>query len=261
VRPAGLLIVLTAALLIVSAPVWAVSVGDGDLIVTFDGGIEPPALPREAPVPVAVHVAGNVRSASGQFDQLPQLRRITVAINSQGQLFDRGLPVCRARMIQPAAKVEARQICAGSLLGSGHATVQVRLGAQPSFTVRAAILAFNGPRRNGHKLILAQAYARNPPGSFILPFEVTQREGTFGTVLSTALPRETRSWAYLTHFDLKLHRVYNYRGSRHSYVSAACSAPDGFDKAVFPFAKVSYRFADGQILNLSQATTCSVAGE
>lgn len=250
-----------AILLLACAPVWAVSKGEGDLIVTFDGGISPASLPREEPAPVAVHVAGNVRSASGDTGGLPQLRRITVAINRNGELFDHGLPVCRARQIQPATQVGARQICGDALVGSGHVTVQVHLGEQPPFTVRAKILAFNGPRRNGHKLILAQAYARKPPGSFIIPFEVDRRGGTFGTVLSTTLPAATRAWAFLTHFDLKLYRVYDYRGARRSYVSAACTAPQGFSKALFPFAKVSYGFADGQRLTMSQASTCSVAGE
>jgi hypothetical protein len=121
-------------------------------------------------------------------------------------------------------------------------------------------LAFNGPRRNGHKLILAQAYARNPPGAFVLKFKVSRRKGVFGTVLSTTLPRSAQRWAYLTHFDMTLHRTYDYRGHRHSYVSAACAAPPGFRTALFPFARATYSFDDGQILSVPVARSCRVAG-
>ena len=52
--------------------------------------------------------------------------------------------------------------------------MQVHIPSQPPFTVKAKLLAFNGPRKNGHKLILAQAYARKPPGAFILTFRRQQ---------------------------------------------------------------------------------------
>jgi len=260
VRRAALIAAALAALCAAAVPVWAATNGEGDLVVSFDGGISPAKLPRKQLAPVAVRVGGDVRSASGAAEQLPQLRRITVAINRQGRLFDRGLPVCRARQIQPAREKNARRICRGALVGDGHVRVQVRIPGQPPFTVRAKLLAFNGPRRGGRKLILAQAYAKDPPGAFILTFTVRRRKGTFGTVLTTTLPKQTRKWAYLTHFDLRLRRVYGYRGKRRSYISASCAAPAGFESAVYPFARATYRFADGQRLTLSESGVCRVAG-
>lgn len=247
---------------------WALAPGvapaasnrDGDLLTTFEGGISPAKLPRDRLAPVAVRVAGDVRSASGATDRIPQLRRIQVAINRQGRLFDRGLPVCRARQIQPARERSARRICRGAIVGDGSVEVQVRIPGQLPFQVNAKLLAFNGPRRGGEKLILAQAYADDPPGAFILTFRVKRRRGTFGTVLTTTLPRATREWAYLTHFDLRLHRTYRWRGQRRSYVSAACAAPAGFSTAVFPFARATYSFDSGQRLTVAQSDVCRVAG-
>lgn len=247
------------AVLGAGAPARAVTEQQGDLIVNFRGGIHPKKLPREEPAPVAVSVAGNVRSASGNAEALPQLRRITVAINRQGRLFDDGLPVCRAEAIQPATERAARRICGPALVGNGHVVVQVRIPGQANFFVHAKLLAFNGPRRSGHRLILAQAYARKPPGAFILTFRVEHQGGTYGTVLSTKLPRGAQQWAYLTHFDLTLHRTFSFRGERRSYVSAACGAPAGFNKAPFPFARATYGFAGGQQVTMSEAGVCSVA--
>lgn len=257
-RAAGLLGAVAALVLSVTLPAWAVTNGEGDLVTRFDGGLRPTLLPRSTPAPIAVHVDGDVESSSADAEALPQLRRIVVGINREGRLFDRGLPVCHARDIQPASEAGARAICGGAIVGSGHVTVQVRIPAQPPFEVHAKLLAFNGPRENGRKLILAQAYARKPPGAFILDFQVSRRSGTFGTVLSTSLPPATRKWAYLTHFDMTLHRVYRYHGLRRSYVSAACPAPAGFDTALFPFARATYSFASGQRLTMSVAKTCHV---
>jgi hypothetical protein len=260
VRPARLLIGAAALLLCLGIPASAEQNGEGDLIVTFNSGLRPTTLPRQTQVPVAIRVAGDVRSASGDVDGLPQLQTITVAINRQGRLFDQGLPTCRVREIQPATEAAARRICGGAIVGSGHVALRAHLPTQLPFTVKAKLLAFNGPHRNGHKLILAQAYGRKPPGAFVLSFRVSRRPGLFGTVMSTTLPPGTTDWAYLTHFDMTLRRTYTYRGRTRSYVSAACSAPAGFDTALFPFARATYDFTNGQSLTTTVARSCQVAG-
>lgn len=253
---------IAAALLLIcaSVPAQAELNKEGDLVVSFDGGLSPTRLPRKAAVPVAVRVAGNVKSATGDDEQLPQLRTISVAINRQGHLFDRGLPICQVKAIQPATERAARAICGKALVGSGHVTVQVHVPNQPAFAVEANLLAFNGPRHHGHKLIFAQAYARNPPGAFILTFRLSQHGGVFGVVMSTTLPKNAQNWAYITHFDMTLHRTYEYRGVRRSYVSAACTAPDGFASAFFPFAKATYVFSNGSRLTTSVTRRCEVRG-
>jgi hypothetical protein len=239
-------------------PAQAALTQDDDLVVSFDAALHPGTLPRATRVPVAVRVAGNVWSASGDEAHLPQLRTISVAINRQGRLFDRGLPTCDIASIQPASERAARKICGGAIVGSGHVRLQARLPTQPLAEIKAKLLAFNGPRRNGHKLILAQAYARNPPGAFVLVFRLSRRPGLFGTVMSTTLPRKAQHWAYLTHFDMTLQRTYTYRGKLRSYVSAACEAPAGFETALFPFARATYGFDDSRSLETGVAKTCHV---
>lgn len=257
-RAARLALAALAALLCLGIPAQAERNGEGDLVVTFNSDLDPSRLPRQTPVPVAVRVAGDVATA-GDPSQLPQLRTIRIAINRQGRLFDRGLPTCNVREIQPATERNARRACGGAIVGSGHVELQARLPTQPPFMVEARLLAFNGPRKDGGKLILAQAYGRKPPGAFILPFRVSRQPGLFGTVLSTTLPQSAERWAYLTHFDLTLHRTYAYGGRPRSYVSAACSAPAGFDTAVFPFARATYDFANGQSLTTTSSRSCRVA--
>jgi hypothetical protein len=251
---------VVALVLCAGIPALAVTNERGDVIATFDGGIHPTTLPRTTPSPVAVRIAGNVRSASKDPEALSQLRKITVAISRQGRLFDRGLPVCLARQIQPATEAGARAECGQAIVGKGRVVVQLRIRDQPPLTVHASLLAFNGPRRNGHRLILAQTYSRRPPGAFILTFQIRRQAGTFGTVLTATLPRAVRHWAYLTHFDMTLHRIYAYRGRRRSYASAACRAPAGFDSAVFPIAKATYGFAGRRQLSMAVTGTCHVGG-
>lgn len=258
-RGARLVIAAAALALCLSIPAQAELSQQGDLLVTFDGGLSPTRLPRSVPVPVAVSVAGDIKSASGNSTQVPQLRTISVAINRAGQLYDKGLPTCAVKTIQPATEAEAHRVCGGAIVGTGHVTVQARIPSQRPFAVKAQLLAFNGPRKHGNKLILAQVYAKDPPGAFVLSFKVKRRGGAFGTVMSTALPPSAQGWAYLTHFDMTLKRTYEFGGKRRSYVSAACSAPAGFPGAVFPFARASYGFDDGQRVTTTVVRSCHVS--
>jgi hypothetical protein len=256
VRAARTLTAVATLLFCLSIPAQAELSQQGNLIVSFDGGLAPHRLPRKQLAPVAVRVAGGVKVTKGA--SLPQLRTITVAINRSGRLYDKGIPTCRVKSIQPATEAEARSVCPRAIVGSGSVSVRVHIPSQAPFLVKGALLAFNGPKRNGHKLILAQVYAEDPPGAFVLTFTVKKRNGLFGTVLSTTLPASAREWAYLTHFEMTLDRQYRYRGKARSYVSAACAAPPGFPGAVFPFAKATYGFDNGQKLTTTVVRSCRV---
>jgi hypothetical protein len=257
-RGARLPIALAALVLGLAIPARAEFSQQGRLIVAFDAGLAPKTLPRSTPEPVAVRVAGDVRTAKGA--PLPQLRTIAVAINRAGRLYDRGLPSCRLAAIQPATEAGARSLCHRAIVGTGHVALSVRLENQEPFAVKANLLAFNGPRRHGRKLILAQVYAQDPPGAFVLTFTLKRKGGLFGTVMSTTLPPSAQGWAYLTHFDMTLDRRYRYHGKARSYVSAACTAPDGFPGAVFPLAKATYGFDNGQRLTTTVVRSCRVGG-
>jgi hypothetical protein len=231
----------------------------GDLLVSFQGHLSPTRLPRRERAPVEVTVGGNVKTQNGL--RLPQLKTISVGINKAGRLEDRGLPHCRISSIQPATEAVARKRCGDAIVGSGHVTLVVRLPSQADYTSRNNLLAFNGPRRNGKKLILAQVYSKNPPGAIILTFTVSKARGLYGNVIETTLPAYAQNWAYLTSFELTLGRTYTVHGERRSYISAACPAPAGLPGAIFPFGKATYTFDSGEAVSTQIVRSCKVAGK
>jgi hypothetical protein len=258
-RPAGLSLLCGCFLLVFSTVAVAELTRDGDVVASFVGGLTPKSLPRDRAVPVIVRVAGRIKALRGT--QLPQLRKIFVAINKAGQLDDKGLPACRVASIQPATEDAAKRQCARSIIGDGEVTLVVRLPSQDPYVSRNRLLAFNGPSRHGVKLILAQVYSINPPGSIILTFKVRKHRGLYGHVIETELPSYAQGWAYLTRFELNLGRIFKVHGKRHSYVSASCAAPAGFPGALFPFGKATYVFGSGQVLTTKISRTCKVAGD
>jgi hypothetical protein len=255
------------ASLIALALLLAVAVGgqahgeveqEGDVIVRFDGGISPQALPRTGQAPVAVSVDSSVESSDG-LDPPPQLQTIEIGINRGGELYDRGLPTCRVRRIQPTTIRAARRICGEAIVGSGNVHVRALLENQPPFTFKGPMLVFNASPRDGHRRLLAQVYGIRPaPSAFVLTFTIVKQSGTFGNVIRTSLPEASRKWAYVTHFDMKLQRTYTYRGKQRSFVSAGCAAPKGFPGAIYPFARAKFDFEGGRSVTSTLVRDCTV---
>jgi hypothetical protein len=230
----------------------------GDLFVKFNGGIAPNALPRHSRAPISIRLVGTVRTLSGE--RPPALRRIVIAINQGGRLDAHGLAVCRQSEIEPSSSQEALKVCGPALVGGGSYAADVAFPEQSSFPSHGRILAFNAVV-DGKRAILAHVYGVDPvPITRIIVFHIRESPGTFGTVLTGALPESLNRWGYLKRISLSLHRNFTYRGRPRSYLSAACDAPAGFSGAVFPFAHASMTFADGRTLSSTLNRSCKVRG-
>jgi hypothetical protein len=239
----------------------AVSQGEvirkGNLQVSYGGRISPRSLPRTHRAPVAVSISAKIRTTDGQPP--PQLRRIELAINRNGRLDQRGLPVCRLRQLQPATTSEARASCSGGVIGHGRFEAAVALPEQSPYPSDGTILAFNG-RLHGRPVVYAHIYGTKPlPTSFTLPFEVRRSNlGAYGLKLAADLPPVAADWGYVSGLSLTLQRRFRYHGKVHSYLSAGCPAPRGFPSATFDLAKASFAFEDGRAARTTLTRSCDV---
>jgi hypothetical protein len=232
---------------------------DDNVLVAFNGGILPQTLPRHGTAPVAVSVDTTIKATDGA-DPPPQLQEIAIGINREGKIFDRGLPTCKVRRIQPATIAAARRICGGAIVGGGSVVVRVHIANQQPFTFRGPLLVFNAQRSGGKRRLLAQVYGTRPPSAFVLTFKVLKTGGKFGTLIRTRLPVSARKWAYVTHFDMKLRRTYTHGGKRRSFLSAGCAAPQGFPTAVYAFARGKFSFAGGKRVSSTLVRSCRASG-
>lgn len=229
----------------------------GGIRVSFKSTLTPSRLPRHGAAPVRVAVAAKIAGTGGA--KPPLLRRIEIAINRHGTFDPTGLPLCRLRDIQPTTNADALRACRSSLIGEGQFSAQVGFTGQAPFPARGKILAFNGTD-HGAPAILAHIFGTDPaPTSYTLPFLIKPSKGTFGTVLTAALPDAAGTSGYITGISLSLGRSFSYRGARRSYLSADCPAPSGFPGAVFPFARASFGFAGGKTLTSIVTRSCKVS--
>jgi DNA-binding beta-propeller fold protein YncE len=226
--------------------------------VRFDGKLTPRALPRHGVAPVGIAVDAEIGATADTPP--PQLRKIAIAINRNGQFTTAGLPVCRVHDIQPSTTANALAACRGSLVGEGHFSANVKLPEQSPFPSAGKVLAFNG-RLNGRPAILAHIYGTQPaPTSTVLPFLINDSRGTYGTVLEASLPQATGDWGYVTGLKMTLRRLFHDRGKARSYLSAGCPAPAGVAAAAFPLARTSFDFAGGLTLVSILNRSCRAKG-
>jgi hypothetical protein len=250
------LAVVTAALLLAVSLAHAELIERGNLVVKFAGGIAPTKLPREANAPISVRVDGTVRTLSGE--RPPALRFISIAINRGGKIDTRGLPLCQRSQIEAASSAQALAACGGALVGEGRYLAGVTFPEQDSFPLSGKVLAFNA-RIDGQRAILAHVYGGNPfPNSRIFVFHIRKGSGTFGTILTAALPASINRFGFLKRIVLNLRRDYVFRGHKHSYLSASCGAPQGANIGIFPFVRVGMTFADGRKRASTLIRTCTV---
>jgi hypothetical protein len=230
----------------------------GDLFVKFRGGIAPTALPRHLNAPISVRVDGTIKTLSGE--RPPALRWISIAINRGGRIETQGLPVCRRSQIEASTSAQALAVCGAALVGEGHYVGAVSFPEQSAFPLRGRILAFNTVIA-GQRAILAHVYGIDPlPNSRIFVFHIRAGQGTYGTILTAALPVSLNRHGYLKRISLELERRYRFRGRTRSYLSAACAAPAGLHSALFPFVRVAMTFADGRKLASTLIRSCRVRG-
>jgi hypothetical protein len=255
------IVLLGAALLVLAAAALASAevVQKGNLRVSFSGEIKPRTLPREGVAPIAVTVGGLIKSADRSAP--PSLQRLDIAINRHGRLNYQGLPTCPIEEIQPATTQNALAACRSSLVGEGFFAANVAIPQQSPFPSNGKLLAFNG-REHGKPVIFAHIYGSDPvPTSLTLSMRITTiPKGTFGTLISTSLPRVTSNIAFVRQITLTLQRDFSSHGKRQGYLAAGCPAPRGFPGTVFPLAKASFSFEGGRTLRKVLNRSCKAVG-
>lgn len=226
--------------------------------VSVSGKLAPTKLPRHGTAPIRVSVSGRIGGATPSGP--PQLRTLTIAINRNGRLFSRGIPLCRMGRIDPSTTQEALAACGPSLVGQGSFSANVKLPEQSPFPSQGKVLAFNG-RLRGKPAIFAQIYGTKPvPTSYVLPFLIKSGKGEFGTTLAASLPQVTGDWGFVTGISISLDRRFTYKGESRSFLTAGCPAPSGIGKVAFALLRTTFGFDGGFDVTNTLTRTCEASG-
>lgn len=226
----------------------------GDLLVSFDAGLQPSVLPRSELVPVKVGFKGSFENLDAS--DTPALETMVVKLSRGGEINSKGLPTCTEARLRGLDSAAALNVCRQAQIGSGTVNSAFRFPDGKRVRSKARMLLFNAP-----KGILMHVYTTNPlKGTFLVPMSIHKGSGSFGTVLRARFPRIAAGYGYLTGFEMVIQRSFTYRGKKQSYVLASCPAPAGYRKVSFELARVTYIFRTGLRVNNSAIRQCTTKG-
>jgi hypothetical protein len=224
--------------MLVAGGAQAALVETGNLVLRADGSFEPRALPRHRFEPIEFE---------GHFDIAAKGGGKPVALD---RLVAAGLPSCFPEQIANASTEEARQTCAGAIVGKGHIRALISL-SDGSVGASSPLTVFNGPRQNGHPTVVLHARTTVPgTQTFAILVPIERQPGEFRYRATVEVPLIAAGLGALTHVDVAVGRRFRADGRRRSYVSARCS--DGILRTFGAFT-----FADGTIIEGAVEKFCS----
>ena len=218
------------------------------IVLHADGGFEPSSLPRKQFTPIDFQ--GYVDIAAKDGGQPPALEEATVDFDRDGRLSAGGLPVCPPQRVENASPAEARQACAGAIVGTGRIEALIAL-ASGLVPASSPLTIFNGPPLNGAPTVVVHARTTVPATqTFAIVVPIERRRGEFRYRASLQLPPIAAGLGAITRVEIDVGRRFSSGGQRRSYVSAHCS--DGILRTHGRFS-----FGDGTIIDGSVEKGCT----
>lgn len=237
---AGLIAISLAALGAASASGDGALVEVNDLVLRADAGFQPQTLPRRRYAPI--HFQGHADIGAKDGGRPSPLRQALIDFDRDGRLGVAGLPTCAPEAIAAASTEEARRICRGALVGTGHIAALVSL-AGGTVEATSPLTIFNGPRlASGPSAILHARFTVPATETYAIVVPIERLSGGFRYRARLDLPPLAGGLGALTHIDVKIGRRYRAGGKPRSYVSARCS-----DNVLQTHGR--FQFEDGTVIS------------
>jgi hypothetical protein len=220
--------------------------------------LTPIKLPRSQPASATLLMHFTSSSV-----ETPELERIDLEISRFVSFQASGLPSCSLAKLY-SSSVNARDACAQSLVGHGSVTSAIAVPGQAPVVVSGHLLAFYALAQ-GEPRILAQVTTGEPlPLVYVIPFTMTRAARPFGTdllvtrrrmraIAGKCAPGHPNCFApspytlvgvysHISSFSMSLHRLYQRRDKRESFVSAECPVPRSSSGLGFPLLRVRLKY-------------------
>lgn len=218
-----------------------------DIILRADGGFQPSSLPRQKFAPIDFQ--GHFSIAAKDGGKPVALESAVIDFDRDGRLSVGGLPTCPVERVAQASTSQARQACAGAIVGTGEIGASIDL-PEGSVTGSSPLTLFNGPRQNGNPTVILHAHTNFPATeTFAVVVPIERRRGEFRYRATLVLPPIANGNGAITYVGVRVGRRFSAGGQRRSYVAARCS--DGVLRTHGRFS-----FADGTIVDGAVEKPC-----
>ena len=225
----------------------------GNLILTFNGGFSPKALPKAKRVGITLNVSGKIQTKDKTHP--PALTEFILEADKNGAVNARGLPVCTSGKLQAQDTHHAEAACPTAIVGEGKTDIEVEFPESPPFIAHSKLIAFNGGVSGGKTTIYLHAYLSSPVSAAVVTTVKvsTIHKGRFGLKSIATVPKIAGGYGSAISFSLKLGRAFTYKGKKQSYLLLQC--PDGKI-----FAQGTAKFSDEVRASGGVIRTCTPKG-
>lgn len=205
-----------------AAVAGAAMVKVGPLVLRADGGFEPRQLPRHVYAPIDFQGHFDISTKGGGAPA--EIEKAIIDFDRDGRLSVHGLPKCPVGRIENATPKEARRVCRGAIVGTGHVAATIVLPGKAPIPASSPLTLFNGEPQNGSPTVILHARTTVPGvQTFAIVVPIERRHGAYAYRATIEVPPIAGGFGALTHIDAKVGRRYSFGGHRRSYTSARCS--------------------------------------
>jgi hypothetical protein len=186
-------------------------------------GIAPRVLPARGEAPVQVDSVTRLKSTDGSAP--PALKQLVFQFDKHGSIDTGGLPVCTAAKLAGTTPAQARQRCAGAVVGAGVGRAEVTMpGAQP-VEISSPLTFFNAPPVGGRPALIVHAYETVPKAQTILVPTTIERiaNGRYGYQVKIQLPEIAGGFGAATLAKATIGKTWKRGGRTVGYASASCN--------------------------------------
>lgn len=204
-----------------------VAYGITGIFGTFEVSTTANLLPRELPArggaPVTLSNITRIKAKGGT--ELPALASLTFQLDKHGFIETKGVPVCTMAKLEGTTPVQARQRCAGALVGKGVGKAKVTMPGRAPMKISSPLSFFNAPPVGGKPSLIVHAYETVPaPKALLVPIVIERvNHGRYGFQATVTLPEIAGGFGAATLAEATLGRTFKRGGKEVGYINAYCS--------------------------------------
>ena len=198
------------------------TVKSGNLEFTLDGGFSPKTLPKNKLAPITLSTSGKIKTLDGTHP--PALKEFFGEVDKNGAIDVKGYPTCKPGKLQAQDTSHAEKACRSSIIGSGTTDVEILFEESKPVPVHSKLVVFNGGVSGGTTTLYVHAYITFPvPAAIVTTVKIKKiHKGPYGYSFKATIPKIAGGSGSVTSFNLKIHKIFNFKGKKVSVLSAKC---------------------------------------
>jgi hypothetical protein len=227
-----------------------VTVTQGNLKLTANGGFSPTVLPKKGSAPIGLTAEGKIQTLNGEHP--PAVQEVVLETPKSGTIQVKGYPTCTSGQLQATDTKTAEKTCGSAIIGSGKTTIQIQFAEQNPINVQSKLLVINGGEAGGTVTLYIHAYITVPtPAAVVTTVKIKKHpNGPFGLQSIATIPKIAGGAGSVTAFQLKIDKKYTYKGKKVSVLNLGCPTPK------LP-VHIESKFSDGTKLETELVRTCT----